>query len=151
MSPVPFSVKALIRELIFQFYMQHWFITCYCVYYFVVLVKNYLFENKSDDVLKSACFLMIIMVMICHAIVDGTFGDFRWFVFIRICMLCVKRNSESWSNRIGSSCIAIFVVIWYIAFFVILLLIRQIFEWMCDWGWYWFIGIRQFSCFGRTI
>lgn len=128
----PFSAKLFVKELITPFYTQYWFITCYCIYYFVVPLLNELFEKKSDRALKAACFVLILTVTVYHAIIGGPFGDIIWFAFIHIIVLYMRRVADTWSDRnVYGGTVAI-LVLWYIALFVDLLLLRQISEYIGD-------------------
>lgn len=122
---VSFSSKALIKELITPLFTQYWFITCYCIYYFVVPLLNSLFENKSDAALKAACIALVLIVTIYHAIIGGPFGDIVWFIFIHIVVLYIKRIADSWSNKKVYKCTVAFLLLWYIAVFADLLIVDR--------------------------
>lgn len=127
-----FSAKTLIKEIITPFYTQYWFITCYCIYYFLVPLLNSWAENKTDAALKVACLTLILMVTIYHAIIGGPFGDIAWFIFIHISVLYMKRVTKSWNIRRVNGWTVSLIVLWYIALFVNLLLIRRFSSGLCD-------------------
>lgn len=129
---IRFSLRSFVKELITPFCSQYWFITCYCIYYFCVPLLNYLFKQKSNSSLKSTCIMFTLVVPFYHAIIGGPFGDFIWFVYIHICVLCLKRYYELWNIRNVKRVTVSIIVFWYMALFTDLILVHGFSENLSD-------------------
>lgn len=123
----PFSLKESIKELITPLYTQYWFITCYCIYYFIVPLLNEMFSKKSTLALKNTCLVLTILIPLYNNLIGGPFGDFCWFIYIHIVVLYLKRTSCKYFAKLQNLAIVVWGF-WTAMIFIDLTVIRNISE-----------------------